>query len=367
MKTELAVICISLLICAPTICVAASTMPSLSIVLKSNGNIIYVNCNNTEGPWNGTWEHPFRRIRDGIGGSAPGDTVFVCRGTYHERVSIQKAITLHGEDQYHTIINTGSSGGAAIYVMNTPNVTINNFTLINEVTQENTEGIWAYTCPGIVISNITAVHSSGTSYGICLFYSNHALITQTHLAYKIWRALYIQNSSNVIVSKNYFTKVFGNMVDDGYGVYITGSNHITLTQNHITDNSKYGIFILNSYEITLTENFIQKNTDYGLSLLSSNNNTVTHNEISMNMKKGVFIEHSTGNKIIENNLQMNGEQLYFHNAFQNRWNANFWGNSSFRLHPFMGIVSFQQYYLSFPIWKVDWHSVKKSYDIPIVS
>ena len=60
---------------------------------------IYVDDDNTKGPWDGTLEHPYQHIQDGINATSPGDTVFVFNGTYDENIIVNTTITLLGEDK----------------------------------------------------------------------------------------------------------------------------------------------------------------------------------------------------------------------------------------------------------------------------
>jgi parallel beta-helix repeat protein len=86
---------------------------------------IYVDDDNTEGPWDGTPENPYRYIRDGIDNATEGDVIYVFSGLYDEVVkylNIMKSVKLIGEDRDSTII-TKSVG---IY---TDNVTVNGFTM----------------------------------------------------------------------------------------------------------------------------------------------------------------------------------------------------------------------------------------------
>ena len=74
--------------------------------LQSLGDsIVYVNANNTEGPWEGTFENPYRFIQDGIDDANPADTVSVAPGTYAEHVIVNKSVHLVGEDKDSTVID----------------------------------------------------------------------------------------------------------------------------------------------------------------------------------------------------------------------------------------------------------------------
>ena len=65
---------------------------------------IYVDDDNTSGPWDGSQEHPYQFIQDGIDNASDGDTVFVYSGIYYEQVTVDKSITFEGEDRNSTII-----------------------------------------------------------------------------------------------------------------------------------------------------------------------------------------------------------------------------------------------------------------------
>lgn len=60
-----------------------------------NATIIYVDASNNTGIEDGSQEHPFNTVIEGIDAAAEQDTVFVAHGTYDESyVFIDKAIIL---------------------------------------------------------------------------------------------------------------------------------------------------------------------------------------------------------------------------------------------------------------------------------
>ena len=75
------------------------------ITATDDGNIIYVDDDNIEGPWDGSLEHPYCFIQQAIDNASYGDTIFVYPGRYKENIVIDKIITLIGVDRNTTIID----------------------------------------------------------------------------------------------------------------------------------------------------------------------------------------------------------------------------------------------------------------------
>ena len=103
---------------------------------------IYVDDDNTDGPWDGTVEHPYQTINDGVIASIDGDTVYVNSGIYGEGytdeyacIKIDRRINLLGEDKYTTIIDANQSPIPAKMgvVISVDEVRISGFTIQNAV------------------------------------------------------------------------------------------------------------------------------------------------------------------------------------------------------------------------------------------
>ena len=69
-------------------------------------------------------------IQQAVNAAFPGDTVYVPSGTYHEHVTIGKALILQGEDRNTTVVDGGGTGDV-IYLNNVNNVHISEFTIQN--------------------------------------------------------------------------------------------------------------------------------------------------------------------------------------------------------------------------------------------
>ena len=58
--------------------------------------IIFVDDDNTAGPWQGTQINPYNKIQDAINNAEAGDELWVSEGTYHEIISFGNGIKLYG-------------------------------------------------------------------------------------------------------------------------------------------------------------------------------------------------------------------------------------------------------------------------------
>ncbi len=166
-----------------------------------------------------------------ISSAAPGDQVFVKKGVYRENPSIDKAISVKGEDNTATIV-VGSGGvdrGArAVFNITSKDVTLSGFT-IQSLNYSNT----AFTASGIniggdgckIIGNVI----SGTYYGI--FSSTQSFLT---------------------ISQNTITSTLKD------GVRICGGSKNTMSNNIITKNAQSGI-ALDGYADTVKLNKIENN------------------------------------------------------------------------------------------------------------
>ena len=345
-----------------TLFIGTSMSPSTGVEISSmnnqyplqDGTWLYVGGN---GPGN------YTSIQDAIDNATDGDTVFVYRGTYCEFLSIEKTITLLGEEQNKTFLDVDPYGGIVIQVIDAPNVTINGFYFLNHFSAAETGGIFATHSPGLIICNISDCHHHVTDFGCRLISSNHCRISTSFFYYKTDCAIDIQNSSNVIISGNHIIGSVGNCVYSS-GISLRNSEQITIINNCIERCTHYGVYLVDSYENDLRKNRIQHNNASGIFLHKANNNMIVNNEISSNDNKGMFIENSKMNALLENNIHDNGCESLFLNAFFNTWNNNFWGNWSTDKYVIKGRVYFERFNFFLPVWKIDWNPAEEPFDIP---
>lgn len=89
---------------------------TLLVVGFAQAETIYVDDDNIAGPWDGTLDHPYQYIQDGIDIAAEGDTVVVLDGTYtgarNKNLDFNgKPVTVRSQNgPEYTIIDCGNNG-----------------------------------------------------------------------------------------------------------------------------------------------------------------------------------------------------------------------------------------------------------------
>jgi len=119
--------------------------------MNVDGSTIYVDDDNTAGPWDGTLEHPYQFIMDGITYATAGDIVYVFSGIYHEHVDVFVSITLVGENKDTTIIDTEGSG--TVVRITAEGVTLSGFTITRGGSYPNDAGVMIHTQYNIITEN----------------------------------------------------------------------------------------------------------------------------------------------------------------------------------------------------------------------
>jgi parallel beta-helix repeat protein len=288
--------------------------------------IIYVDDDNKDGPWDGTPEHPYPSIQEGIDRAYEGYTVYVRKGIYHENVVVDKTLNLDGEDANFTVIDGGGSGH--VIVVSAPDVRVSGFTIQNSGRQPFDAGIKTLS----LNSNVTI------------------------------KGNIIQNN-DIGVFLNYAYSDSWNIIEDNVikynrdGIYVHWANNNEITGNIVKLNKGDGIEMECSQTSHIWENKIYANDECGLYLRSSSNeNNIGERNNIQNNKIGIKVERSNKNRIVGNVFIGNEKHAYFYNAFFNRWNRNHWdGWPSFLPKIIRGHIGHR----GFPWINVDWNPSRR--------
>ena len=190
-------------------------------------------------------------VQEAVRNAGNGDSVFVYNGFYNESITIERSISLIGEDINNTILSGERENGEwpedIIIHINSDNVTINDFSIIDFF-----------------------------SYGIALY----------------------SHSKNNLLSNN---KILGGL---GGGIILDTSNNNMIINNIISSSYSYNnIQLYSSHSNILSGNILSNSDQIGLALSYSNNNIIINN--SINSSSGLWILDSSNN-LLDNNVLTGG-------------------------------------------------------------
>ncbi|MFQ5999361.1 MAG: nitrous oxide reductase family maturation protein NosD [Candidatus Bathyarchaeia archaeon] len=267
------------------------------VPVKADPKTIYVDASNT-GFEDGTQEHPYNTIKEGINAASPGDTVFVYNGIYNEReVTLNKDnLSLVGENRDNTIID-GKGLGWTLKIVEASNVTISGFTIQN---------------------------SPSGKAGIFLYYSTKNNISNNILKDHDVAIYSVFSNSNVIESN----KVTDNLV--GIDISMASSKN-KIENNDVISNELYGIALIHGAHSNEVENNNIFQNKYGIRMsYRSENNSIFNNQI-INNQVGIYEDELThGYRIFHNNFINNTLEVDLHNSSVNAWDngveGNYWSN-----------------------------------------
>ena len=234
---------------------------SIPISLSSTVNInrtIYVDDDNIEGPWDGTQEHPFQYIQDGIDSATVGDTVFVFGGIYFENVIVDKSIVLQGEDRNTTIIKP-------LNVRKIINICCDEVCVKGFEISDGKYGIYLNNSRGSIISNNLIQNNS--LFGINVGDFVNDTLIENNLIKNNSFGLYFSSYGTV---KNKNPLIIGNnIIKNNIDVNVYGVSNILIQDNHI------GLISLSECEhTTIVDNIITEN---GVFFEDSFDNTIMNN------------------------------------------------------------------------------------------
>jgi parallel beta-helix repeat protein len=234
----------------------------------------------------------FVKIQDAINAAGPGDTIYVYNGTYNEYLTVNKTLTITGQNQQGTIINASLTKPAIEIKAN--NIRISEFTI-----QNGSAGIDITGYNGTVISN--NIIKGNQIEGIAIEYCRNTTVSDNSIGYNGWDGIFVTNSSDAKLQRN------------------------TAITNNIS-----GVTIEDSFDITLDFNILSNNTFYGLSLENSNHTSIFRNTLHVNKNAGVHILNVTNSIFYQNNFLNNTRQTRIDDSSANVWDngveGNFWSN-----------------------------------------
>jgi len=274
----------TILLLGMTLILILSSISFSNATTVIENDIIYVDDSNTEGPWDGTVDHPFQYIQEGINAAYDADTVFVFAGNYYENIVIDKSICLRGEnkDECFLISNVSSS----TITIKEEKICLKEFTIsgLDSYYEVNIKG------------NHTAIYNTTINSDILINSSNNKIYNNS---IKRWICI----TSSQKPEYNSFNKICNNTLGT---VYVNSSNNIICNNLIESDNFFYSVhFDIDAISNHFYDNNIISTSINGL-LLSSDNNDIHNNTINDEMNDGVGILINSRKNNISNNVIKGG-------------------------------------------------------------
>ena len=235
----------------------------------------------------------YSSIQEAINNATEGVAIFVSSGLYNEHVTVNKSLSLIGENKDTTIID--GTGSGTIFYVKVDNISINDFTI----------QYCGYACSGYCGVYVESYHQNVN-------------ITNNHIVFNGF-GIKIDRSQRIIIAYNNITN------NNSWSTVIYNSSNILMLENIIANNLE-GIDLQNSTDTIVSSNTILLNSIYGTWMSKSDNNTFFGNTFSSNTC-GIHIEQSNNNSIFRNNFVGNGYHAFSLNSisfWDNGLEGNFW-------------------------------------------
>jgi parallel beta-helix repeat protein len=298
--------------------------------------IIYVDDSNINGPWDGSYLHPYRYIQAGINHASNGAIVYVRNGVYliSSPIIVNRSIVLVGEDSETTSIIASTTIDTIVRI-SAGSVQFQWFTLTWDTGSppQDSASIRVTSSYNHLFGNV--IFADSTCYGIKLSSAHHNTIAVNN----IYNSRY-----GIFLEQSEYTTLFGNTIvwnnqcdypdssdnwryDDIVGIYISSSNNNTLSANLITDagdcyQHEKGISLISTNNTLLSENTISNNY-FNIKLCVCHNVTIRSNTLTSPIF-GIIIIYGYNTIISENTIS---DLVYYNGVAYGIYLGSYYGHN----------------------------------------
>jgi len=307
-------------------------------------------------------------ITEALRSAKDGDTIIVENGTYYERLIVDKAVTLIGQNG--PVIDGGGQDNVVELIA--PKIVLRGFTIRNSgyLLSQGDAGIVIRTAPHIIIENnrfedvlygVQVRNSSNVVIRDNTFYSRDLAVPQRGDLIRVWysddlliECNRVHNGRDVVIWYSDNAMVRGNHIHNGrYGLHFMYCDETTVEDNHLIGNS-VGVYLMYSHRLKIHKNWFINNhgaSGYGVGLKDVRQVTVTENFMASN-RSGIFMDYASGqfrknliafndtgiallpssrkNKFLSNSLIDNHQQVTVEGQGSsnngNLWEGNYWSD-----------------------------------------
>ncbi len=276
--------------------------------------VLYVDDDNTQGPWDGTPDHPYQHITDAVANATDNDTIYIENGTYHEQITLTKPLTIQGQEKNTTLVTADGKG--SILTIGADHVCVTDLTFLNSAGRPDTAAVDIHADHTIISRCIIYRHRLGiaitghtdltvtdcmihvTQQGIHIVNSSRITITDTYLYHNAISIL-LKGSSAATINACF-------MHTNGVGCYAQHDTALTITHCAFCDNNdnQGGVFLRNTTSTTITDSYF-KNNGVGVGIKSSNDTTIAHSTFIKNTHFAVKLWNATATTLQNNSFDSN--------------------------------------------------------------
>jgi len=287
--------------------------------------------------YNPRLDESYVSIQKGIDAASDGDTLLVYEGTFPERITVDRSLTLVGNGSAETTIDGGSTGD--VITITAPLVNITGFrisgsgdgragimiysdgcrlvgnlltinhhgifvdrsgghTIANNSLEDNFNGIILSSSEDCIIENSTI--ESNNLLGIGLYSSN-----TNHIQHNTFDennqsgGIYLSNSNGNTLNYNDFSE------NAGWAIHTLDSKGNFLKDNYFSDNSG-GIMLEQSKQTVVSWNELLRTTSIAIYLMGSDANELSNNTCTESRENGILVGEGSNNNVITNNICQSG-------------------------------------------------------------
>ena len=291
-------------------------------------------------------------IQSAIDGTPEGGSVFLSYGTYREEVTLNRSVSLVGENRNTTVIETEDKG-ICINVTSRNN-SISDITLSGGsfgIVQYRTENNIIINCTftdlvaGVSLDSCTGIGLESNDFSECgvlvkgervEHWNSHTMdctniINGKQLLYMKDRkgTAITEEPGQIILSNCSNISINGKCLESAStGISLGFSSHNSISGNAVRSNGLAGILLYSSDNNTIFNNTVDAGGGAGITLASSRDNSISMNLVRDNLLYGAKITNGESNIVVNNTFFRNnmGKVQGADDTGENRWDDGTFGN-----------------------------------------
>jgi parallel beta-helix repeat protein len=283
-----------------TLILFITTLNVIAISDKAStpNKILYVDDDNTQGPWDGTINHPYQYIQDAIDNADEDYKIHIFNGTYYENIISNKTLIIEGENPKNTIID-GQYADVVIDIID-KHVKITNLSIRNSGGFKDNAGIKIHTNDNLIINCIiyrtkTGIYFDGANFSEinkCTFYSNgEGIFLNSIYSCNIIDCCFTHNAFGININNSKNIKIEGSYAHTcGIGYFIINSEDIQFLKSAAYNNNdnQGGIFMYFSKKIKIADCNVKHN-GLSITIRGCHNVEISDSDLFWNTHYAVYI------------------------------------------------------------------------------